>query len=124
MVAVIYTHSHVDHFGGVLGSPPAADVDAAVAVLAPEGSPRTPQENIYAGSAMMRRAGYMAGTVLARGLRGYVGCGLGRHRRPVVVSLVVPTVDITETGRPTPSTGWRSSSWPPGTEAPAENFYF
>lgn len=61
VVAVIYTHSHVDHFGGVLGVTTQADVDAGkVAVLAPEGfTAHAVQENIYAGSAMMRRAGYI-----------------------------------------------------------------
>lgn len=100
VVAVIYTHSHVDHFGGVLGVTTQADVDAGkVAVLAPEGfTAHAVQENIYAGSAMMRRAGYMYGTVLARGLRGHVGCGLGQTLSTGEVSLVVPTVDITETG--------------------------
>ena len=56
--AVIYTHSHVDHFGGVLGVTTQADVDAGkVAVLAPEGFiEHAVQENVYAGTAMTRRA--------------------------------------------------------------------
>ncbi len=64
VVAVIYTHSHVDHFGGVLGVTTQADVDAGtVAVLAPEGFiGHAVQENIYAGTAMTRRATYMYGT--------------------------------------------------------------
>ena len=66
VVAVIYTHSHVDHFGGVLGVTTQADVDAGrVAVLAPEGFiGHAVQENIYAGTAMTRRASYMYGLSL------------------------------------------------------------
>ncbi|OHO13630.1 alkyl sulfatase [Mycobacterium tuberculosis] len=128
VVAVIYTHSHVDHFGGVLGVTTQADVDAGkVAVLAPEGfTAHAVQENIYAGSAMMRRAGYMYGTVLARGLRGHVGCGLGQTLSTGEVSLVVPTVDITETGETHTIDGVEIEfQMAPGTEAPAEmHFYF
>ena len=64
VVAVIYTHSHVDHFGGVLGVTSQADVDAGrVAVLAPEGfTEHAVQENVYAGTAMARRATYMYGS--------------------------------------------------------------
>src|SRR5581483_596778 len=80
VVAVIYTHSHVDHFGGVLGVTSQAEVDAgAVAVLAPKGFvAHAVQENVYAGPAMARRATYMYGTMLARGPQGQVGCGLGQ----------------------------------------------
>ncbi|MGB8383361.1 MAG: MBL fold metallo-hydrolase, partial [Dermatophilaceae bacterium] len=67
VVAVIYTHSHVDHFGGVLGVTTQADVDAGkVAVIAPEHfTEHAVQENVYAGTAMARRAAYMYGAVLA-----------------------------------------------------------
>ena len=80
VVAVIYTHSHVDHFGGVLGVTTQADVDAGkVAVIAPEHfTEHAVQENVYAGTAMARRAAYMYGAVLARGPQGQVGCGLGQ----------------------------------------------
>ena len=54
VVAVIYTHSHVDHFGGVLGVTTQADVDAGkVAIIAPEHfTEHAVQENVYAGTAM------------------------------------------------------------------------
>src|SRR6202021_904299 len=73
VVAVIYTHSHVDHFGGVLGVTSQADVDAGrVAVLAPEGfTEPAVQEDVYAGTAMARRATYMYGSLLAAGPRGH-----------------------------------------------------
>lgn len=85
VTAVIYTHSHVDHFGGVLGVTTQADVDAGkVAVIAPQGFiEHAVQENVYAGTAMARRASYMYGTVLDRGPQGQVGCGLGQTPRRV-----------------------------------------
>jgi len=100
VVAVIYTHSHVDHFGGVLGVTSQADVDAGkVAVIAPEGFVQhAVQENVYAGTAMARRASYMYGTLLERGPRGQVGCGLGQQTSTGEVAIIVPTIDITTTG--------------------------
>jgi alkyl sulfatase BDS1-like metallo-beta-lactamase superfamily hydrolase len=96
IVAVIYTHSHVDHFGGVLGVTTQAEVDAgAVAVLAPEGfTAHAVQENVYAGPAMLRRATYMYGSMLARGPQEPVGCGLGQAASSGEVAIIVPTVDI------------------------------
>ncbi|MBB2993757.1 alkyl sulfatase BDS1-like metallo-beta-lactamase superfamily hydrolase [Mycolicibacterium iranicum] len=128
VVAVIYTHSHVDHFGGVLGVTSQADVDAGrVAVLAPEGfTAHAVQENVYAGTAMTRRAGYMYGTVLARGPQGQVGCGLGQTPSTGEVAIIVPTVDIRETGETHTLDGVEIEfQMAPGTEAPAEmHFYF
>jgi alkyl sulfatase BDS1-like metallo-beta-lactamase superfamily hydrolase len=126
--AVIYTHSHVDHFGGVLGVTSQADVDAGkVAVLAPEGFlDHAVQENVYAGTAMTRRAAYMYGTVLARGPQGQVGCGLGQTPSTGEVAIIVPTVDITTTGETHTIDGVEIEfQMAPGTEAPAEmHFYF
>ena len=128
VVAVIYTHSHVDHFGGVLGVTTQADVDAGkVAVLAPEGFvEHAVQENIYAGTAMTRRAGYMYGTVLDRGPQGQVGCGLGQTPSTGEVAIIVPTIDITTTGETHTIDGVEIEfQMAPGTEAPAEmHFYF
>ena len=126
--AVIYTHSHVDHFGGVLGVTTQADVDAGrVAVLAPEGfTEHAVQENVYAGTAMARRAGYMYGAVLDRGPQGQVGCGLGQTPSTGEVAIIVPTVDIRETGEKHTIDGVEIEfQMAPGTEAPAEmHFYF
>lgn len=126
--AVIYTHSHVDHFGGVLGVTTQADVDAGkVAVLAPEGFiGHAVQENIYAGTAMTRRAAYMYGTLLARGPAGQVGCGLGQNTSTGEVAVIVPTLDITTTGETHVVDGVEIEfQMAPGSEAPAEmHFYF
>ncbi|MCV7234805.1 MBL fold metallo-hydrolase [Mycobacterium branderi] len=128
VVAVIYTHSHVDHFGGVLGVTSQADVDAGrVTVLAPEGFTRhAVQENVYAGPAMARRATYMYGAMLARGPQGQVGCGLGQAPSTGEVALIVPTVDIHATGESHTIDGVDIEfQMAPGTEAPAEmHFYF
>lgn len=126
--AVIYTHSHVDHFGGVLGVTTQADVDAGkVAVIAPEHfTEHAVQENVYAGTAMARRATYMYGTSLPIGVQGQVGCGLGQRTSTGEVALIVPTVDIKRTGETHTVDGVEIEfQMAPGTEAPAEmHFYF
>src|SRR5215217_8182729 len=126
--AVIYTHSHVDHFGGVLGVTSQADVDAGkVAVLAPEGFVQhAVQENVYAGTAMTRRATYMYGTLLPIGRQGQVGCGLGQRTSTGEVAMIVPTLDVRATGETHTIDGVEIEfQMAPGTEAPAEmHFYF
>jgi alkyl sulfatase BDS1-like metallo-beta-lactamase superfamily hydrolase len=126
--AVIYTHSHVDHFGGVLGVTTQADVDSGrVAVIAPEHfTEHAVQENVYAGTAMARRAGYMYGAALERGPRGQVGCGLGQTPSTGEVGIIVPTLDIRATGETHTVDGVEIEfQMAPGTEAPAEmHFYF
>ncbi len=128
VIAVIYTHSHVDHFGGVLGVTTQAEVDAGkVAVIAPAGfTEHAVQENIYAGTAMARRAGYMYGAALPRGPQGQVGCGLGQTPSVGEVAIIVPTLDITTTGETHSIDGVEIEfQMAPGTEAPAEmHFYF
>lgn len=128
VVAVIYTHSHVDHFGGVLGVTSQADVDAGrVKVLAPEGFiEHAVSENVYAGPAMTRRATYMYGSLLPRGPLDQVGCGLGQAPSTGEVAVIVPTVDIRGTGETHTIDGVQIEfQMAPGTEAPAEmHFYF
>ena len=128
VVAVIYTHSHVDHFGGVLGVTNQQDVDTGkVSVLAPEGFiEHAVQENVYAGTAMARRATYMYGTSVARGPQGQVGCGLGQRTSTGEVAVITPTVTVTTTGEKHTIDGLEIEfQMAPGTEAPAEmHFYF
>lgn len=128
VAAVIYTHSHADHFGGVLGVTNQADVDAGkVVIIAPEHfTEHAVQENVYAGTAMARRAGYMYGAALDRSPRGQVGCGLGQVGSTGEVALIVPTLDIRETGETHTIDGVEIEfQMAPGTEAPAEmHFYF
>ena len=128
VTGVIYTHSHVDHFGGVKGVTTQEDVDAGrVPVLAPEGFvEHAIAENVYAGTAMSRRAGYMYGAALDRGPHGQVGAGLGQTTSTGTVTLIRPTVDITTTGQTETVDGVEIEfQMTPGTEAPSEmNFYF
>jgi alkyl sulfatase BDS1-like metallo-beta-lactamase superfamily hydrolase len=122
VTGVIYTHSHVDHFGGVKGVTSQREVDAGLPVIAPQGflEPAI-AENVYAGTAMARRAGYMYGAALPRGPRGGIGAGLGQTTSTGTVSLIVPTVDITHTGQELTVDGVRMIfQLAPGTEAPAE----
>jgi alkyl sulfatase BDS1-like metallo-beta-lactamase superfamily hydrolase len=126
--AMIYTHSHVDHFGGVKGIITDEQVAAGeVAVIAPEGfMHHAVSENVFAGTAMLRRAGYMYGAALERGPAGQIGTGLGQTTSSGTVSLVPPTIDITHTGQTLTIDGVEIVfQLTPGTEAPAEmNFYF
>jgi alkyl sulfatase BDS1-like metallo-beta-lactamase superfamily hydrolase len=128
VVAVIHTHSHVDHFGGIFGVTSQADVDAGrVQVIAPVGFVHhAVEENVYAGTAMARRAGYMYGAVLARGPEGAVGAGLGQTTSSGEVGLIVPTLDISTTGETHTIDGVEIEfQMAPGTEAPSEmHFYF
>ena len=128
VVAVIHTHSHADHFGGVKGVVSQADVDAGrVQIIAPEGFvEHAIAENVYAGTAMARRAGYMYGAALPRGPKGGVGAGLGQTTSTGTVTLIDPTVTITTTGQELTVDGVRMVfQMAPGTEAPAEmHFYF
>ena len=127
-MAVIHTHSHVDHFGGVKGVVSQDEVDAGrVQIIAPEGFvEHAISENVYAGTAMGRRAGYMYGAALARGPRGGVGAGLGQTTSTGTITLIDPTVTITTTGQELTVDGVRMVfQMAPGTEAPAEmHFYF
>ncbi|MER5747184.1 alkyl sulfatase dimerization domain-containing protein [Streptomyces sp. NPDC002225] len=121
--AVVYTHSHVDHFGGVKGVTTQEDVDAGrVPVIAPEGfTEHAVAENVYAGTAMDRRAAYMYGAALTRGARGQVGAGLGQTTSTGTVTLIPPTLSVTTTGQEETVDGVRMVfQMAPDTEAPAE----
>lgn len=124
VTAVVYTHSHVDHFGGVLG---VVDADTTVPVIAPEHfMENAVSENVYAGSAMLRRGMYYAGYALAFGAEGTVGMGLGPLGSSGSVGLIAPTMDVTKTGQEEVIDGVRIVfQLTPGTEAPAEmNMFF
>ena len=128
VTAVIYTHSHTDHFGGVLGVTNRAEVDAGrCRIIAPEHFMReTIGENVIAGPAMARRATYQFGPLLPPGPRGHVDCGLGTAVPISPPTLLAPTEDITFTGQELVVDGVRVVfQLTPETEAPAEmNFYF
>jgi alkyl sulfatase BDS1-like metallo-beta-lactamase superfamily hydrolase len=128
VVAVIYTHSHADHFGGVLGVTTQADVDAGrCIVIAPEGFlHEAVSENIIAGPAMLRRSAYQFGPLLPPGADAHIDAGLGKGVPHDISGLVAPTHDITHTGQEMTVDGVRIVfQLTPETEAPAEmNFFF
>ena len=129
VVAVIYTHPHVDHFGGVRGVIDEAEVKAGkVQVIAPQGFfEHAISENVLAGPAMKRRAQYMYGAPLPRGPRGQVDAGLGKGvPANATVSLIAPTRLIEKPFETLRIDGVDIEfQLTPGTEAPAEmNLWF
>lgn len=128
VVAVIYTHSHVDHFGGVRGVVEQADVDAGrVQIIAPDGFvEHAVGENIIAGNAMSRRATYQFGAGLPGGPTGSMTSGIGPAVSSGTVTMIAPTRTIAKTGETLKIDGVDIEfQVTPGTEAPSEmNFYF
>lgn len=123
VVAVVYSHSHVDHYGGVRGIVDAVDVAAGkVQILAPEHfTEHAVSENVIAGNAMARRAIYMYGALLPRDARGGVNGGLGMTTSTGLAGLIMPTRDIKTTGEEVTIDGVKMVfQMTPGTEAPAE----
>jgi alkyl sulfatase BDS1-like metallo-beta-lactamase superfamily hydrolase len=127
VTGVIYTHSHVDHYGGIRGVVSAEDIAAGMQIVAPEGFlAAAVSENVLAGNAMGRRATYMYGAILPKDAKGHVDAGLGKTVSTGSVSLVPPTVSIRETGERMTLDGLEIVfQVTPDTEAPAEmNFFF
>lgn len=124
VTAVVYSHSHVDHYGGAAGlfkSPDEAK-KKGVEIIAPEGfTEHAVSENVIAGNAMARRAVYMYGALLPRNPQGGVNGGLGQTTSTGVPSLLLPTRFITKTGEALTVDGVKMVfQMTPGTEAPAE----
>ena len=123
VVAVIYTHSHVDHFGGVRGVVDEADVRSGkVKVIAPEGfMDNAIAENVLAGNAMSRRGNYMYGISLPANDKGSVGTGLGMTLSNGAPGLIPPTVIVKKTGEEMTIDGVRIQfQMAQDTEAPSE----
>ena len=128
VVAVMYTHSHVDHYAGVKGVISEEDVAAGkVAVLAPAGFMEAAvSENVFAGNAMNRRFAYQYGVLLPRGVTGQVDNGLGKVNPLGAITLIAPTDTISVTGETRTIDGVEMEfMMASGTEAPAEmTIYF
>jgi linear primary-alkylsulfatase len=123
VTGLIYTHSHVDHFGGARGVVTEEEIDdRRIPVIAPAAFlHHAVSENVFAGTAMGRRAGYMFGALLERGPDGQLGAGLGMTTSLGELTLVPPNLEITETGQEEVVDGVRMTfQLAPGTEAPAE----
>lgn len=127
VVAVIYTHSHVDHYGGVRGVVNEADVKAGkVKIYAPAGFMEAAvAENIMAGNVMSRRASYMYGNLLKPDAKGLVGAGLGTTTSAGTVTLLAPTNIIEKDGQKETIDGLTYDFMlAPGSEAPSEMLWY
>ncbi len=128
ITAVIYSHSHVDHFGGVKGIVSEAEVTAGkVRIIAPAGFlEHAVSENVIAGNVMGRRAMSMYGALLPRSPRGHIDAGLGKGVSNGRVTLLAPTEFVKQTGQELTIDGVRIVfQITAGAEAQAEmNFYF
>ena len=127
VVAVLFTHSHVDHFGGVNGVVKKEDVESGkVKIYAPAGFLENAiAENVYAGVAMSRRASYMYGNAIPPGPKGQVGAGLGVTTSTGTVGVLEPTNLITLTGHKEMIDGIEYEFiMAPGSEAPSEMMWY
>ena len=123
VAAVIYTHSHTDHFGGAAGVAALADVRAGkVQVIAPKGFlAAAVGENVIAGPAMQRRAMYQFGVPLPKDVGGLVNAGIGPGLSSGTPSLIPPNKEIDRDGQTLTVDGVKMVfQLTPGTEAPAE----
>lgn len=126
--AILFTHSHIDHFGGVLGilQHLSDDEKAHLRIIAPEGfSEEATSENVIAGPAMSRRAVYMYGKRLPRGEQGHVGTGLGKEPAFGTFGFAQPTELINTTGTTLTVDGVPMEfQMVSGSEAPAEYTFY
>ncbi len=124
VTAVIFTHSHIDHFGGVRGI--LGSDEANVRIIAPKGfMAEATSENIIAGMAMGRRSMFMYGKNLARSPRGHVGTGLGKEPAYGTFGIMAPTETVDHTGQKMDIDGVPFVfQYAPDTEAPAEMTFY
>jgi alkyl sulfatase BDS1-like metallo-beta-lactamase superfamily hydrolase len=123
VVAVVYSHSHGDHFAGCHGVVDEADVKSGkVPVIAPIGFlEHAVAENVYAGNAMNRRMFYQYGSLLDRNPYGHVDQAIGKGVAAGATGLIPPTTDIVDDIEEHTIDGVRMVFQnTPGTEAPAE----
>jgi alkyl sulfatase BDS1-like metallo-beta-lactamase superfamily hydrolase len=123
VLGIIYSHSHIDHYGGATGLVSKDDIDAGkVKILAPENfAEHAVSENVIAGNAMGRRAIYMYGALLPRSAKGGLSGGLGMTTSTGLAGLILPTHEVKKTGEEIIIDGVKMVfQMTPGTEAPAE----
>ena len=127
VMAVLITHSHIDHFGGVLGVVTQEHVlSGEVPVIAPKDFVNESlNENVLAGNAMGRRATYMYGNLLKPSTTGFVTTGLGASLSLGSTGFIVPSDTVSETGETRTIDGIEIEfQMTMGTEAPAEFVFY
>ncbi|AMO72913.1 alkyl/aryl-sulfatase [Sphingorhabdus sp. M41] len=127
VVAVIFTHSHGDHFGGVAGVASAEDIQSGkIEIIAPHGwLAESIGESVIAGTAMNRRVQFQFGTALPVGTTGHVGGGLGQKLSSGDVALMPPTRSISKNGETLTIDGISFDFMDASeTEAPAELVFY
>lgn len=123
VTGIVMSHPHVDHYGGIKGIVSEEEVAArAIPIIVPQGfAEHAVAENVYAGNAMGRRAGYQYGTFLEAGPQGKLSIGIGMGQSTGTVSYLAPNDTITATGETRTVDGVDMEfQMTPGTEAPAE----
>ncbi|MBN3762223.1 alkyl sulfatase dimerization domain-containing protein [Burkholderia sp. Ac-20365] len=124
---VIYTHSHVDHYGGVRGLVSDQDLQSGkVKIVAPVGfTEAAVGENVIAGNAMGRRASYMYGSLLPRSPTGIVDGGLGKTTSVGTITLAFPSIFAEKTGQKMTLDGVDLTIlMAPESEAPSEFMFY
>lgn len=127
VMAVLITHSHIDHFGGVLGVVTQEQVTSGdVPIIAPKDFVNESlNENVLAGNAMGRRATYMYGNLLKPSATGFVTTGLGASLSLGSTGFIVPSDTVSETGETRTIDGIEIEfQMTMGTEAPAEFVFY
>ncbi len=131
LTAIIFTHSHIDHFGGALGlidgtTTSASGQSRPVEIVAPAGfMHEATSENVLAGTAMNRRAQYMYGKRLPRSARGHIDSGLGKEPAFGTFGILTPTISVEEDGESLLLDGVEIEfQIVSGTEAPAEFTFY
>jgi alkyl sulfatase BDS1-like metallo-beta-lactamase superfamily hydrolase len=127
ILAIIFTHSHIDHFGGVLGIMSEEEAKTnKVRIIAPKGFlEEATSENIIAGVAMARRSMFMYGKNLARSERGHVGSGLGKGPAYGTFGIITPNEIIDHSKQEKTIDGVRFVfQYAPESEAPAELTFY
>ena len=127
ITGIIFTHSHIDHFGGVLGIISSAEIaERNIPVVAPIGFiEEATSENVIAGNAMMRRSTFSYGKNLPRTPRGHIGSGLGKAPAYGTTSILEPNYTVDTTGQELTVDGidfiFQNAS---GSEAPSELTFY
>jgi alkyl sulfatase BDS1-like metallo-beta-lactamase superfamily hydrolase len=127
VVAVIFTHSHIDHYGGVLGVTTTADIEAGkVEVYAPVGfTGAALNEAVVGGNRESRMSAYQYSMLVERGPTGNMTSGLGLDTSKGNTTFAIPSVLITKTGQTETIDGLEFEFFlAPDTEAPAEMFFY